>query len=60
MFITGLLWAHLVLFGPLLMKAAFDGDISHFSLAIGAFGAVALLGANGLLGVNEGRDRRAC
>ncbi len=42
------------------MKAAFDGDISHFSLAIGAFGAVALLGANGLLGVNEGRDRRAC
>jgi predicted MFS family arabinose efflux permease len=54
-----LLCAPLVVFAPLLVKEAFHGDITHFSLAVSAFGAGGLLGAVGLLGVDEQRDRRA-
>jgi predicted MFS family arabinose efflux permease len=58
-FLTGLLCAPLVVFCPVLLKAAFGGDVSHFSLAVSAFGAGGLIGAIGLLGVGEERDRRA-
>lgn len=58
-FITGLLCAPLVIFCPVLVKEAFHGDVSHFSLAVSAFGAGGLIGAIGLLGVGEQQDRRS-
>ncbi len=55
---TSLLCAPLVTFCPVLVKVAFHGEVSHFSAAMGAFGAGGLLGAIGLMGVNPRRDRR--
>ena len=57
-FISGLLCAPLLVFCPVLVKEVFHGDISHFSLAMAAFGVGGLLGGIGLLGVGQGRDRR--
>jgi MFS family permease len=52
------LCAPLLTFAPVLIKQSFKGDIGHFSLVMGAFGAGGLVGAVGLLGVNPLRDRR--
>jgi MFS family permease len=57
-FVTSLLCAPVVVFCPLLVKEAFHGDVSHFSLAVGAFGVGGLLGALGLLGATARRDLR--
>lgn len=56
--VTSSLCAPLVTFCPVLVKDAFRGDIGHFSIAVGAFGAGGLLGAIGLLTVDPDRDRR--
>ncbi|HXK25230.1 MAG TPA: MFS transporter [Myxococcota bacterium] len=56
--VTSLLCAPIVTFCPVLVKDAFQGDVGHFSLAIGAFGVGGLLGATGLLAVDPERDRR--
>ena len=56
--ISGLLCAPLVVFCPVLVQQALHGDVSHFSLAVGAFGAGGLLGAIALLGLGAEADRR--
>jgi predicted MFS family arabinose efflux permease len=48
----------LIVFCPVLVKDVLHGDASEFSLAIGAFGVGGLLGAIGLLGIEDQRDRR--
>jgi MFS family permease len=57
-FLTSLLCAPLVTFSPVLVKDAFHGDASHFSIAVGAFGVGGLLGAIMLLFVDATSDRR--
>ena len=57
-FVTSVLCAPVVVFCPLLVKEAFHGDVSHFSLAVGAFGVGGLLGALGLLSATALRDLR--
>ena len=52
------LCAPLLTFAPVLVKQSFSGNIGHFSLVMGAFGAGGLLGATALLGVNPQFDRR--
>ena len=56
---TSSLCVPLITFCPLLVKQVFQGDISHFSLVIGAFGAGGLLGAIALLAMDPRRDRRS-
>jgi predicted MFS family arabinose efflux permease len=56
--VSSFLCAPLITFCPVLVKEVFQGDISHFSLSMGAFGVGGLLGAVGLLAVNPDRDRR--
>ena len=56
--VSALLCAPLVVFCPVLVQQALHGDVSHFSLAVGAFGAGGLLGAIVLLGLGDGTDRR--
>ena len=57
-FATSLLCGPLITFAPVLVRDAFNGDVTHFSLMIGAFGVGGLLGACVLLGVAPKRDRR--
>lgn len=57
-FTSSLLCAPVVVFCPVLVQESLHGDVSHFSLAVGAFGLGGLLGAIGLLGLSEKRDRR--
>lgn len=56
--LTSTLCAPLVTFCPLLVRDVFNGDFSHFSITVGAFGLGGLLGALGLLAVGPERDRR--
>lgn len=56
--VTSLLCAPLITFCPVLVKSALGGNATHFSLAIGAFGAGGLMGAVALLGVDAESDRR--
>lgn len=56
--VTSSLCAPLITFCPVLVKNAFQGDVGHFSITVGAFGAGGLLGAIGLLTVDPNRDRR--
>ncbi len=55
---TSALCGPLVTFCPVLVKTGFDGGAAQFSAAIGAFGLGGLLGAMGLLSIDEGSDRR--
>jgi predicted MFS family arabinose efflux permease len=55
---TSVLCAPLVTFSPVLVKDAFHGDASRFSIAVAAFGVGGVLGAIALLGVPAGTDRR--
>jgi MFS family permease len=55
---TSLLCAPLITFVPVLVSAAFQGDATRFSIAIGSFGAGGLLGAVALLTVPAQQDRR--
>ncbi len=55
---TGILCGPLVTFTPVLVKAAFNGSASQFSLAVVSFGVGGLLGAGGLLSVPATVDRR--
>ncbi len=57
-FVSGLCCAPLVMFSPILIKVALSGDVSHFSLVMGAFGVGGLLGAINLSSLSEQRDRR--
>jgi MFS family permease len=57
-FVTSLLCGPLLTFCPVLVKEAFHGDATQFSIALGAFGIGGLLGALALLGIDPGRDRR--
>ncbi len=56
--VTSALSSPLITFCPVLVKDAFHGDASGFSLTIGAFGLGGLLGAAGLLSIDDERDRR--
>ena len=56
---TNLLCGPLLVFVPVLVKDAFNGDVGHFSSALASFGLGGLLGALGLLFVDPRRDRRA-
>jgi MFS family permease len=56
--VTSTFCAPLIVFCPVLVKQVLRGDVSDFSLAIGAFGAGGLLGAIALLGIAPGVDRR--
>jgi MFS family permease len=55
---TSTLCGPLIIFCPVLVREVFHSDVTHFSMAIGAFGAGGLLGAVGLLFVDAKRDRR--
>ncbi len=55
---AGFFCGPLVTFCPVLVTEAFQGDVSHFSATMGAFGVGGLVGAIGLLGVDARRDRR--
>ncbi len=56
---TGLMCGPLITFCPVLVRDALQGDVSQFSLSIGAFGIGGLLGAAGLAGRRRrGRDLR--
>jgi len=55
--LTSTFCAPLIVFCPVLVKHALQGDVGDFSLAIGAFGAGGLLGAIALLGIDPGFDR---
>ena len=57
-FVTSLLCAPLITFCPVLVRDAFHGDASHFSIAMGAFGIGGMVGAIGLLAVDPHQDRR--
>ena len=57
--ISGLFCAPLVVFCPVLVQQTMHGDVSNFSLAVGAFGMGGLLGAIILLGLDARRNRRA-
>ncbi|MGD0564091.1 MAG: MFS transporter [Roseiarcus sp.] len=57
-FATSVLCGPLITFTPVLVSAAFHGDASDFSAAVGAFGVGGLLGAAGLLAVPAEQDRR--
>jgi predicted MFS family arabinose efflux permease len=56
--VTSLLSGPLIVSCPVLVKEAFDGDATQFSIALGAFGVGGLAGAVGLLAVDVDRDRR--
>jgi len=56
--VTSSLCGPLITFCPVLVRDALSGDVSDFSIAIGAFGVGGLLGAFGLLFVDSSRDRR--
>ena len=55
---SSLLCGSLVTFCPVLVRAAYQGSVAQYSIAVGAFGAGGLLGAIALLGVDKRRDRR--
>ncbi len=57
-FVGCLFGAPLVTFTPVLVKQAFGGDSTVFSIAMTAFGAGGLVGAVALLGVPSHVDRR--
>jgi MFS family permease len=48
----------LLVFSPVLVRDALQGDAASFSGAVSAFGVGGLLGATGLLAVDATRDRR--
>ena len=56
--IGSVLCAPLVVFCPLLVRESLQGNVGHFSLAVGAFGLGGLLGAITLLGISPAADRR--
>jgi predicted MFS family arabinose efflux permease len=56
--LTSTLCGPLIVFCPVLVKDALQGDVGDFSVAIAAFGVGGLLGAIALLGVDARRDRR--
>jgi len=56
--LTSTLYRPLIVFCPVLVKQVLHGDVSDFSIDIGAFGVGGLLGAITLLGVDSRRDRR--
>ena len=55
---TSVLCAPLVTFSPVLVKDAFQGDASRFSITVAAFGVGGVLGAIALLGIPAAADRR--
>jgi MFS family permease len=55
---TSILCGPLIVFCPVLVKQAFQGDVGGFSAAVSAFGIGGLLGAVALLGVDPAHDRR--
>jgi predicted MFS family arabinose efflux permease len=55
---TSVLCAPLVTFSPVLVKDAFQGGASRFSITVAAFGVGGVLGAVALLGIPAAVDRR--
>ena len=55
---TSTLGAPLLTFAPVFIKVALQGNVGHFSLAVGALGVGGLLGAIALLGIGPRHDRR--
>ncbi len=58
-FSSGLLCGPLLIFCPVLVKNAFQGDAADFSLSVSAFGLGGLIGAVGLLALPPTVDRRS-
>jgi len=56
--LTSTLCGPLIVFCPVLVKEALQGDVADFSAAIGAFGVGGLIGAIALLGIDARHDRR--
>lgn len=56
--LTSSLCGPLIVFCPVLVKTVLHGDVTDFSISIGAFGIGGLCGAVALLGVDASRDRR--
>jgi MFS family permease len=56
--LTSLFSGPLLTFVPVLVKEAFYGDATQFSIALGAFGVGGLLGALALLAIDPARDHR--
>jgi MFS family permease len=56
--VSGLFCGPLLTFTPVLVRDALQGNVGHFSAAVGAFGVGGLLGAFGLLFVDPARSRR--
>ncbi len=57
--VTSTFCGPLITFCPVLVREAFHGDVSHFSMAIVAFGAGGLIGAFGLLFADSHGGRRS-
>ena len=57
-FASSVLCGPLITFCPVLVKSALRGNVMQFSIAIGSFGAGALVGAIVLLFIDANRDRR--
>ncbi len=57
-FASSVLCGPLITFCPVLVKSALRGNAMQFSIAIGSFGAGALVGAIVLLFIDANRDRR--
>ena len=57
-FMSSLLCAQLVTFSPVLVRDAFHGDASYFSIVVGAFGIGGVVGAIVILFVDASHDRR--
>jgi predicted MFS family arabinose efflux permease len=55
---TSVLCGPLIVFCPVLVRDVLQGDVAHFSAALGAFGVGGLLGAIGLLSIDPKRDLR--
>jgi predicted MFS family arabinose efflux permease len=55
---TSMLCAPLITFTPVLVKEAFHGSASQYSLTVAAFGVGGMLGAIALLGIGPTSDRR--
>ena len=56
--VTSVFCGPLIVYCPVLVKDVLHSDVSHFSIAMGAFGMGGLIGAAGLLFVDATRDRR--
>src|SRR5665213_3658221 len=56
--VNSVLCGPLIIFSPILIKDVFSGEVGHFSMAVGAFGAGGLMGGVALLGAAQSHHLR--